>query len=112
LITLINLVGAGFKPALTKQSRYKTCLVFGMGVAVMIFKERTMAYIGKEEHAPVWLPESLPEEILVESSIELFHAEADGEAPRPAEPHLGFIVQDWFGPFLLSPPTRFLRGQC
>jgi hypothetical protein len=84
-----------------------------MGVAVRISKEETMAYIGKEEHAPVWLPESLPEEILVESSIELFHAEADpGAASEPEEPHLGFIVQDWFGPFLLSPPTRFLRGQC
>ena len=72
-----------------------------------------MAYIGKKEYTPVWLPESLPEEILVESSIELFHAEASpGEAPEPEEPHLGFIVQDWFGPFLLSPPTRFLRGQC
>jgi hypothetical protein len=72
-----------------------------------------MAYIGKEEYAPVWLPESLPEEIMVESSIELFHAEADpGGAPEPEEPNFGFIVQDWFGPFLLSPPTRFLRGQC
>jgi hypothetical protein len=84
-----------------------------MGVAIRIPKEKTMAYIGKEEHAPVWLPESLPEEVLVESSIELFHAEADpGAAPAPEEPHLGFIIQDWFGPFLLSPPTRFFRGQC
>ena len=72
-----------------------------------------MAYIGEEEPAPVWLPESLPEEILVESSFRLCHAEADpGEASEPAEPTHGFIVQDWFGPFLLSPPTRFLLGQC
>jgi hypothetical protein len=84
-----------------------------MGVAVRISKEKTMAYIGKQEYAPVWLPEPLPEGVLVESSIELFHAKADtGEAPEPEEPNLGFIVQDWFGPFLLSPPTRFLRGQC
>jgi len=84
-----------------------------MRVAVKLPKEKTMAYIGKEDHNPIWLPESLPEEILVESSLELFHAEADpGEAPEPDEPNLGFIVQDWFGPFLLSPPTRFLRGQC
>jgi hypothetical protein len=73
----------------------------------------TMAYIGKEENAPTWLPESLPEEILAESFIELLHTEKEVEdAPSPPELTFGFIVQDWFGPFLLSPPTRFLRGQC
>ena len=36
-----------------------------------------MAYIGKDEHVPVWLPESLPEEILAESFIELLNIEAD-----------------------------------
>jgi hypothetical protein len=72
-----------------------------------------MAYIGKEDYFPVWLPESLPEEVLVESSLELFQVEVDpGEAPHPEDSNFGFIVQDWFGPFLLSPPTRFLRGQC
>lgn len=72
-----------------------------------------MAHIGKEEYTPVWLPESLPEEILAESFIELLHTETDvADAPPPAEPSFGFIVADWFGPFLLSPPTRFLRGQC
>ena len=64
-----------------------------------------MAYIGKEEHTPVWLPESLPEEILAESFIELLHAEAEfADAPEPEELNFGFIVRDWFGPYLLSPP--------
>ena len=72
-----------------------------------------MANIGKEEHFPIWLPESLPEEILAESFIELLNVEADDEdAPEPEEPNFGFIVRDWFGPYLLSPPTRFLRGRC
>jgi hypothetical protein len=73
-----------------------------------------MAYIGKEEHFPIWLPESLPEEVVAESFFELLNAEAaDEENPRhPEESNFGFIVRDWFGPFLLSPPTRFLRGQC
>jgi hypothetical protein len=72
-----------------------------------------MAYIGKEEHAPVWLPESLPEEILAESFIEILNPEVEAEADSESEaPNFGFIVQDWFGPFLLSPPTRFLRGRC
>ena len=72
-----------------------------------------MAYIGKEEHTPVWLPESLPEEILAESFIELLNPEAQvEEVSEPGEPSYGFIVRDWFGPYLLSPPTRFLRGRC
>ena len=72
-----------------------------------------MAYIGKDEHNPVWLPESLPEEILAESFIELLNTAADREdAPEPEEPNFGFIVRDWFGPYLLSPPTHFLRGRC
>lgn len=72
-----------------------------------------MAYIGKDEPVPVWLPESLPEEILAESFIELLNIEADCEAAsEPDESSFGFIVRDWFGPYLLSPPTRFLRGRC
>jgi hypothetical protein len=70
-----------------------------------------MAYIGKEEHAPVWLPESLPEEILAESFIELLNTGGNVEA-APEESNFGFIVRDWFGPYLLSPPTHFLRGRC
>ena len=72
-----------------------------------------MAYIGKEEHTPVWLPESLPEEILAESFIELLNTGVDNEtASEPEESNFGFIVRDWFGPYLLSPPSHFLRGRC
>jgi hypothetical protein len=78
-----------------------------------IARKKTMAYIGKETHDPVWLPESLPEEILAESFIELLNTEAEGDnTTEPGEPSFGFIVRDWFGPYLLSPPTRFLRGRC
>ena len=72
-----------------------------------------MAYIGTDEFTPIWLPESLPGEILSESFIEVMDIAApEVQGPPPDEPSCGFIVQDWFGPFLLSPPTRFLRGQC
>jgi hypothetical protein len=27
-------------------------------------------------------------------------------------PTCGFIIKYWFGPFLLSPPSRLLRGRC
>jgi hypothetical protein len=72
-----------------------------------------MAYSSKEEHFPIWLPESLPEEMVAESFVELLNGEVDEETTsRPEDPNFGFVVQDWFGPFLLSPPTRFLKGQC
>ena len=72
-----------------------------------------MAYIGTEEQAPIWLPESLPEEILAESFIELLNNEAQVEAAsEPETSRFGFIVHDWFGPYLLSPPTRFFGGRC
>jgi len=72
-----------------------------------------MAYIGKGEHSPVWLPESIPEEILMDSFIELLNTEAPVEdASEPEESDFGFIVRDWFGPYLLSPATHFLRGRC
>jgi hypothetical protein len=87
--------------------------LFGTGVALTDAKEKTMAYIGKDESVPIWLPESLPEEILAESFIELVNVEAQIEAAsEPETSDFGFIAHDWFGPYLLSPPTRFLRGRC
>ncbi len=72
-----------------------------------------MAYIGNDDYTPIWLPESLPDEILSDSYIELFQAGMDPAGINPRqEPNFGFIVQDWFGPFLLSPPARFLQGHC
>lgn len=72
-----------------------------------------MAYMGKNDNFPVWLPESLPEDILSCASIHLVGEEEESDgAVGASEPANGFIVHDWFGPFLLSPPTRFLRGQC
>jgi hypothetical protein len=80
---------------------------------MILARIKTMAYIGNDDYSPIWLPESLPEEILTESCIELFHAGMDsGGLNPPPEPNFGFIVQDWFGPFLLSPPARFLQGHC
>jgi len=70
-----------------------------------------MAYIGKEEYLPMWLPDDLPADVLANSGIQLLGGEEESE-PTAAEPSRGYIIQDWFGPFLLGPPTRFLRGRC
>jgi hypothetical protein len=76
-------------------------------------RKKSMAYIGIEDQVPIWLPESLPKEILAESFIELLNVEAQVEGdPEADTSNFGFIVHDWFGPYLLSPPTRFLRGRC
>jgi hypothetical protein len=72
-----------------------------------------MAHNGKEEHFPIWMPENLPEELVAESFVELLNGEMDeGTTSRPEDPNFGFVAQGWFGPFMLSPPTRFLKGQC
>ena len=96
----------------TAGRRRKICRFFGTGVAIRNCKEENHGIYRQRGHmTPVWLPESLPEEILAESFIELLNTEADGDnATEPGEPNFGFIVRDWFGPYLLSPPSRFLRG--
>jgi hypothetical protein len=83
----------------------------GTDVACYFGQEGNMAYIGKEEYMPLWLPESLPVDVLAGSGIQLLGGEEEPE-PMASEPSRGFIIQDWFGPFLLGPPTRFLRGRC
>lgn len=72
-----------------------------------------MAYLDREDYSPVWLPESLPADLLAGSYITLLGGAAEPEAnASDAEPTCGFIIRDWFGPFLFSPPSRFLRGRC
>ncbi len=73
-----------------------------------------MAFIGKDEGFPLWLPESVTDDLLTGSSITLLGASEEEKEALAAdpEPSCGFIIQDWFGPFLLSPSSRFLRGRC
>ena len=73
-----------------------------------------MAFIGKDEGFPLWLPEAVTDELLNGSCTNFLEApEVEKETlPADHEPSYGYIVQDWFGPFLLSPSSRFLRGRC
>ncbi len=74
-----------------------------------------MAYFDEDEFFPVWLPGSLPEDLGSGSALALLGIDAEaGDAgfdPHRESLH-GYIVHDWFGPFLLSPPSKFLRGRC
>jgi len=78
-------------------------------------REKTMAYIGKDKYLAVWTAGAPQDDALAETCIHLLKGE---EGPEEDEPHQnsddsrGFIIHDWFGPFLLGPQSRFLRGRC
>ncbi len=72
-----------------------------------------MAYIDRDNDFPIWLPDFLAENLGSALPLLGFDAEAaDADLDPERESLCGYIVQDWFGPFLLSPPTRSLRGRC
>lgn len=73
-----------------------------------------MAYIGTDRYLAAWMAKAFQEDALAESCIHLLGEEEDSgeETYQRSEPSLGFIIQDWFGPFLLGPPSRYLRGRC
>ncbi len=73
-----------------------------------------MAYIGDDFYLAAWATGALMGDKLSQTSILLLEESADqGEQESiEAEPTRGFIIQDWFGPFLLGPASRFVRGRC
>ncbi len=72
-----------------------------------------MAYLGDNDGFPLWLSQPLPEDVLSGMSLEALIRLVEAEDPETlaGEP-CGFIVKGWFGPFLLSPQSSFLRGRC
>ncbi len=73
-----------------------------------------MAYIGDDFYLAAWATGTLMGDKLSQTSILLLEESADqGEQESiETEPTRGFIIQDWFGPFLLGPTSRFVRGRC
>jgi len=68
-----------------------------------------MAFLDSEADLPLWFPLPLPEDLLAGSYVQFWGEDSPPEAhPGPA----GFIIHNWFGPFLLASPSRFLRGRC
>jgi len=73
-----------------------------------------MAYTGKDWYLAVWADTTMAGDKLSQTSVLLLeegHEPAEPEGLEP-EPTRGFIIQDWFGPFLLGPASRFVRGRC
>ena len=72
-----------------------------------------MAYFDRDEDFLVWLAEPLPDEALTASSIYLPETSKNRETEvTEADPVCGYIIQDWFGPFLFGPAARVMRGNC
>jgi hypothetical protein len=73
-----------------------------------------MAYIGSDWYLAAWAADSLTGDKLSQTSVMLLGeaAEQGEQESLTAEPTRGFIIQDWFGPFLLGPASRFVRGRC
>lgn len=73
-----------------------------------------MAYLGPEGYLAAWVAGALQDDALAESCIHLLESSPipEEEEAQAAEPSQGFIIRDWFGPFLLGPPSRFMRGRC
>lgn len=73
-----------------------------------------MAYIGDEGYFAAWASGNLIGDKLSQASVKLLEESVDQEEPESvgSEPTRGFIIQDWFGPFLLGPTSRFVRGRC
>ncbi len=72
-----------------------------------------MAYIGDEEYLSVWWPGPLPQDIMAGNYLDFLGPGGDAEEMESApQATMGYIIRDWFGPFLLGPPLRCLRGRC
>jgi hypothetical protein len=71
-----------------------------------------MAYVGNQDYLLLFLPEALLDDMSAASFIRSLGEEAQPAGASEPEPRCGFIVRDWFGPFLLSPPSRYLHGWC
>lgn len=72
-----------------------------------------MAYFDRDEYILFWLAAALGDEVPAGSPIHLMGAAAEPEAAViDPESSRGYIIRDWFGPFLLAPSSCCLRGRC
>jgi hypothetical protein len=70
-----------------------------------------MAFLDRDNNFLMWLAES-DEAAAANLSVSM-ETEPEPEAKDSGpEPHYGFIVHDWFGPFLFSPCSYAMRGKC
>ena len=72
-----------------------------------------MAYLDRDEYILFWLASALGDEVPTGNPSHLMGTAAETEAAViDPESSRGYIIRDWFGPFLLGPSSRYLRGRC
>jgi len=72
-----------------------------------------MAYFDRNVDFLVWLAAPLPDDVLTAGNIHLMETSNERDTDvTEAEPACGYIIRDWFGPFLFGPASRGLRGRC
>jgi hypothetical protein len=72
-----------------------------------------MAYLDRDEYILFWLKAALGEEVPAGAPNHLMASAAEPQAAViDSESLQGYIIRDWFGPFLLAPSSRCLRGRC
>jgi hypothetical protein len=72
-------------------------------------RDKKMAYFDRDEYILFWLAAALGDEVPAGSSVNLTAPEAAVIDPESSR---GYIIRDWFGPFLFGPASRGLRGRC
>ena len=72
-----------------------------------------MAYFDRDEFILFWLAAALGDGVPTGSHIHLMATAAEPEADViDPESFRGYIIRDWFGPFLFGPVGRVMRGNC
>jgi hypothetical protein len=70
-----------------------------------------MAHLDQDELYRVWLAEMADPDNLGLGNVQLLEEHPEPPLSEAAAPR-GFIIHNWFGPFLLGPASSFLRGRC
>ncbi len=73
-----------------------------------------MACFDRDEFTRRWLATTWGDEAPAGADIPLMDAPASEPETDIMDPELprGYIIRDWFGPFLLSPSRRYERCRC
>jgi hypothetical protein len=82
-----------------------------MEIASNLARVKLMAHLDQDEYFLVWLAEPLLDDVLTAGNIHLMQTSTD-QGADVTEPACGYIIRDWFGPFLFGPIGRGMRGNC
>ena len=72
-----------------------------------------MAYFDRDEFILFWLTAALGDGLPAGTPMPLMEPEQEPAVDvATQDAAYGYIIRDWFGPFLLAPSSRCQRGRC